>query len=89
MPVLLGNCSVVSDSAAPSVYRKHYFRPQHSQGARKKGSVNLTFPIECLPELMAACDEREDFLYGLLSDELSRSHIDQVRDQLKYLVLTN
>lgn len=38
---------------------------------------------------MAACDEREDFLYGLLSDELSRSHIDQVRDQLKYLVLTN
>ncbi|XP_025099015.1 LOW QUALITY PROTEIN: activating signal cointegrator 1 complex subunit 3-like [Pomacea canaliculata] len=59
-------------------YHLAWFRPQHSQGARKKGSVNLTFPIECLPELMAACDEREDFLYGLLSDELSRSHIDQI-----------
>ena len=54
------------------------FRPPRGKGARRKGSVDMPSTIECLPELMAACDRNREFLHSALGEELPHNHIDQV-----------
>lgn len=66
-------------------YHLHCFRSQRSQGARKKGSVDIPSTIECLPELMAACDRNPQFLHGCLGDEMPQNHIDQIHQVLERL----
>lgn len=35
-------------------------------------------PIECLPELMAACEGKEDVFASIVDSELQTAHISQV-----------
>ncbi|KAK7480738.1 hypothetical protein BaRGS_00027999, partial [Batillaria attramentaria] len=67
------------------LYHLACLRPQRGKGARKKGSTDFPAAIECLPELMAACDARRDFLMEALGDELSHNQIDQVQQVLERL----
>ncbi|KAK7108639.1 hypothetical protein V1264_016337 [Littorina saxatilis] len=60
------------------LYHLPCFRPQRNKGARKKGSVDTPNAIECLPELMAACEKNKEYLHSALGDELPHNHIDQI-----------
>ncbi|XP_041352458.1 activating signal cointegrator 1 complex subunit 3-like [Gigantopelta aegis] len=59
-------------------YHLHCFKPRSSGGARKKGSPDLSVPIETLPQLMVTCDGNFKLLSAMLDGEMSPAHIDQL-----------
>lgn len=52
-----------------------YFIRKWSQGKRKGAYQG---PVECLPELMAACDGKEDIFASIMDCDLTSAHITQV-----------
>lgn len=67
------------------LYHLACLRPQRGKGARQKGSMDFPVAIECLPELISACDARRDFLMEALKDELSPAQIEQIQQVLEKL----
>lgn len=49
-----------------------------SQGQRKSVRGGYQGPIECLPELMAACEGKENVFASIVGSELQAAHISQV-----------
>lgn len=49
-----------------------------SQEKRKSVHGGYQGPIECLPELMAACEGRENVFASIVDSELQTAHISQV-----------
>lgn len=49
-----------------------------SQGKRKSVHGGYQGPIECLPELMAACEGKENVFASIVDSELQTAHISQV-----------
>ncbi|GCC29457.1 hypothetical protein chiPu_0007899 [Chiloscyllium punctatum] len=54
-------------------------------GSRKNSSKSCKGPIECLPELVAACEWRENIFHSIVSDELQAPQISQAWNFLSHL----
>ncbi|XP_038655200.1 activating signal cointegrator 1 complex subunit 3 isoform X1 [Scyliorhinus canicula] len=54
-------------------------------GKRKSSSKGYKGPIECLPELIAACECREDIFHSIVADELQPIQISQTWKFLSHL----
>ncbi|XP_056674600.1 activating signal cointegrator 1 complex subunit 3 [Monodelphis domestica] len=62
----------------------HLFR-KWSQGKRKGPPGSYQGPIECLPELMAACEGKEKILSCIIDGELQTAHVAQAWNFLSHL----
>ncbi|XP_075718320.1 activating signal cointegrator 1 complex subunit 3 [Rhinoderma darwinii] len=62
----------------------HLFRKLNS-GKRMRNSEYVTGPVECLPELVAACEGKEDIFFSLVERELSATQISQAWNFLSSL----
>lgn len=49
-----------------------------SQGKRKSAHGGYQGPIECLPELMAACEGKENVFASIVGSELQAAQVSQV-----------
>ncbi|KAM8954511.1 activating signal cointegrator 1 complex subunit 3 isoform 1-T1 [Pelodytes ibericus] len=54
-----------------------YLFSKWNQGQRRKNKGDFTGPIECLPELIAVCDGREDIFTSILERDVQAMHISQ------------
>ncbi|KAM4772205.1 activating signal cointegrator 1 complex subunit 3 [Rhinophrynus dorsalis] len=62
----------------PNIEKHHlYLFSKWSQGKRKSISGDFTGPIECLPELIAVCEGREDVFTSMMGRELQVMHVSQ------------
>lgn len=58
-----------------------------SQGKRKSVYGGYQGPIECLPELMAACEGKENVFASIVDSELQTAHISQVILSIHLIVI--
>ncbi|NXC38612.1 ASCC3 protein, partial [Penelope pileata] len=70
------------------VQHLHLFR-KWSQGKRKSVHGGYQGPIECLPELMAACEGKENVFASIVDSELQTAHISQAWNFLSRLPILN
>ncbi|CAH2252491.1 activating signal cointegrator 1 complex subunit 3 isoform X1 [Pelobates cultripes] len=56
-----------------------------NQRKGKKDSREFTGPIECLPELIAACERKEDVFTSIIERDLQCAHISQAWDYVSNL----
>ncbi|NXB10444.1 ASCC3 protein, partial [Cnemophilus loriae] len=62
----------------PNIELQHlYLFRKWSQGQRKSVHRGYQGPIECLPELMAACEGKENVFASIVDSELQAAHISQ------------
>ncbi|NXH40384.1 ASCC3 protein, partial [Dicaeum eximium] len=62
----------------PNIELQHlYLFRKWSQGQRKSVRGGYQGPIECLPELMAACEGEENVFASIVDSELQAAHISQ------------
>ncbi|OCT80431.1 activating signal cointegrator 1 complex subunit 3 [Xenopus laevis] len=62
----------------PNLEKNHlHLFTKWNQGKRKAISRDFTGPIECLPELIAVCDGREEIFTNILEHDLQVTHISQ------------
>ncbi|XP_027550315.1 activating signal cointegrator 1 complex subunit 3 [Neopelma chrysocephalum] len=74
----------------PSIELQHlYLFRKWSQGQRKSVHGGYQGPIECLPELMAACEGKENVFASILDSELQTEHISQAWNFLCRLPILN
>ncbi|NXU50371.1 ASCC3 protein, partial [Turnix velox] len=74
----------------PNVELHHlYLFRKWSQGKRKSMQGGYQGPIECLPELMAACEGREKVFASIVDSELQTAHISQAWNFLCRLPIVN
>ncbi|MEE6475928.1 hypothetical protein FKM82_010900 [Ascaphus truei] len=60
----------------PSIEKNHlYLFSKWNQGKRKSNSGDFTGPIECLPELIAVCEGREDMFTCIIERDLQAMQI--------------
>lgn len=55
-----------------------YFARKCNAGGKKSSSKGYRGPVECLPELIAACEWREDIFHSIVAEELQPTQISQV-----------
>ncbi|NWT92154.1 ASCC3 protein, partial [Urocynchramus pylzowi] len=74
----------------PNVELQHlYLFRKWSQGQRKSVHGGYQGPIECLPELMAACEGKENIFASIVDSELPAAHISQAWNFLCRLPILN
>ncbi|XP_032538477.1 LOW QUALITY PROTEIN: activating signal cointegrator 1 complex subunit 3 [Chiroxiphia lanceolata] len=74
----------------PNIELQHlYLFRKWSQGQRKSVHGGYQGPIECLPELMAACEGKENVFACILDSELQTAHISQAWNFLCRLPILN
>ncbi|NWH78990.1 ASCC3 protein, partial [Piaya cayana] len=74
----------------PNIELQHlYLFRKWSQGKRKNVHGGYQGPIECLPELMAACEGKENVFASIVDSELQTSHISQAWNFLCRLPILN
>ncbi|XP_058657001.1 activating signal cointegrator 1 complex subunit 3 [Ammospiza caudacuta] len=74
----------------PNVELQHlYLFRKWSQGQRKSVHGGYQGPIECLPELMAACEGKENVFASIVDSELPAAHISQAWNFLCRLPILN
>ncbi|NXU19460.1 ASCC3 protein, partial [Pardalotus punctatus] len=74
----------------PNIERQHlYLFQKWSQGQRKSVHGGYQGPIECLPELMAACEGKENIFASIVDSELQAAHISQAWNFLCRLPILN
>ncbi|NWU79001.1 ASCC3 protein, partial [Onychorhynchus coronatus] len=74
----------------PNIELQHlYLFRKWSQGQRKSVHGGYQGPIECLPELMAACEGKENVFASILDSELQTTHISQAWNFLCRLPILN
>ncbi|XP_075603901.1 activating signal cointegrator 1 complex subunit 3 [Balearica regulorum gibbericeps] len=74
----------------PNIEPQHlYLFRKWSQGKRKSVHGGYQGPIECLPELMAACEGKENVFASILDSELQTAHISQAWNFLCRLPILN
>ncbi|XP_027488410.1 activating signal cointegrator 1 complex subunit 3 [Corapipo altera] len=74
----------------PNIELQHlYLFRKWSQGQRKSVHGGYQGPIECLPELMAACEGKENVFASILDSELQTAHISQAWNFLCRLPILN
>uniref|UniRef100_A0A8C9KW72 Activating signal cointegrator 1 complex subunit 3 n=1 Tax=Serinus canaria TaxID=9135 RepID=A0A8C9KW72_SERCA len=74
----------------PNVELQHlYLFRKWSQGQRKSVRGGYQGPIECLPELMAACEGKENVFASIVDSELPAAHISQAWNFLCRLPILN
>ncbi|NXK30981.1 ASCC3 protein, partial [Piprites chloris] len=74
----------------PNIELQHlYLFRKWSQGQRKGVHGGYQGPIECLPELMAACEGKENVFASILDSELQTAHISQAWNFLCRLPILN
>ncbi|NXE62437.1 ASCC3 protein, partial [Calcarius ornatus] len=74
----------------PNVELQHlYLFRKWSQGQRKSVHGGYQGPIECLPELMAACEGKENVFASIVDRELPAAHISQAWNFLCRLPILN
>ncbi|CAJ0938540.1 unnamed protein product [Ranitomeya imitator] len=62
----------------PNIEKHHlYLFRNWNTGKRIRHSEEVTGPIECLPELVAACGGKEEMFFSLVEKDLSAAHISQ------------
>ncbi|XP_059501244.1 activating signal cointegrator 1 complex subunit 3 [Stegostoma tigrinum] len=70
----------------PNVEQQHlYLFRKWNAGRRKSSPKSYKGPIECLPELIAECEWREDILHSIVADELQAAQISQAWNFLSNL----
>ncbi|XP_042668501.1 activating signal cointegrator 1 complex subunit 3 [Centrocercus urophasianus] len=70
----------------PNIEVQHlYLFQKWSQGKRKSLHGGYQGPIECLPELMAACEGKENVFASIVDNELQTAHISQAWNFLSRL----
>ncbi|XP_074166319.1 activating signal cointegrator 1 complex subunit 3 [Sminthopsis crassicaudata] len=62
----------------------HLFR-KWSQGKRKGPTGGYQGPVECLPELIAACEGKEKIFNSIVNGELQTTHVTQAWNFLSHL----
>uniref|UniRef100_A0A8B9PL63 Activating signal cointegrator 1 complex subunit 3 n=1 Tax=Apteryx owenii TaxID=8824 RepID=A0A8B9PL63_APTOW len=70
------------------VHHLYLFR-KWSQGKRKSTPGGYQGPIECLPELMTACEGKENVFASIVDSELQAAHISQAWNFLSRLPILN
>ncbi|NWY74718.1 ASCC3 protein, partial [Erithacus rubecula] len=74
----------------PNIELQHlYLFRKWSQGQRKSVHGGYQGPIECLPELMAACEGKENVFASIVDSELQAGHISQAWNFLCRLPILN
>ncbi|NXQ47985.1 ASCC3 protein, partial [Catharus fuscescens] len=74
----------------PNIELQHlYLFRKWSQGQRKSVRGGYQGPIECLPELMAACEGKENVFASIVGSELQAAHISQAWNFLCRLPILN
>ncbi|NWS01521.1 ASCC3 protein, partial [Motacilla alba] len=74
----------------PNIEFQHlYLFRKWSQGQRKSVHGGYQGPIECLPELMAACEGKENVFASIVDSELPAAHISQAWNFLCRLPILN
>lgn len=74
----------------PNIELQHlYLFRKWSQGQRKSVHGGYQGPIECLPELMAACEGKENVFASIVDSELQAAHIAQAWNFLCRLPILN
>ncbi|XP_072187637.1 activating signal cointegrator 1 complex subunit 3 [Excalfactoria chinensis] len=74
----------------PNIEVQHlYLFQKWSQGKRKSMHGGYQGPIECLPELMAACEGRENVFASIVDSELQTAQISQAWNFLSRLPILN
>ncbi|KFP11331.1 Activating signal cointegrator 1 complex subunit 3, partial [Egretta garzetta] len=74
----------------PNIELQHlYLFRKWSQGKRKSTHGGYQGPIECLPELMAACEGKENVFASIVDSELQTAHISQAWNFLSRLPILN
>ncbi|NXC87550.1 ASCC3 protein, partial [Cercotrichas coryphoeus] len=74
----------------PNIELQHlYLFRKWSQGQRKSVRGGYQGPIECLPELMAACEGKENVFASIVDSELQAGHISQAWNFLCRLPILN
>ncbi|KAM4904291.1 activating signal cointegrator 1 complex subunit 3 [Sylvia borin] len=74
----------------PNIELQHlYLFRKWSQGQRKSVCGGYQGPIECLPELMAACEGKENVFASIVDSELPAAHISQAWNFLCRLPILN
>ncbi|OWK54587.1 Activating signal cointegrator 1 complex subunit 3 [Lonchura striata] len=74
----------------PNIELQHlYLFRKWSQGQRKSVHGGYQGPIECLPELMAACEGKENVFASIVDSELPPAHISQAWNFLCRLPILN
>ncbi|NXR61952.1 ASCC3 protein, partial [Rhadina sibilatrix] len=74
----------------PNIELQHlYLFQKWSQGQRKSVRGGYQGPIECLPELMAACEGKENIFASIVHSELQAAHISQAWNFLCRLPILN
>ncbi|XP_064268864.1 activating signal cointegrator 1 complex subunit 3 [Passer domesticus] len=74
----------------PNIELQHlYLFRKWSQGQRKSVHGGYQGPIECLPELMAACEGKENVFASIVDSELPAPHISQAWNFLCRLPILN
>ncbi|KAJ7417966.1 hypothetical protein WISP_61759 [Willisornis vidua] len=74
----------------PNIELQHlYLFRKWSQGQRKSVHGGYQGPIECLPELMAACEGKENVFASIVDSELQTTHISQAWNFLCRLPIVN
>lgn len=74
----------------PNIEVQHlYLFQKWSQQKRKSVHGGYQGPIECLPELMAACEGKEDVFASIVDSELQTAHISQAWNFLSRLPILN
>uniref|UniRef100_A0A8C5WDJ5 Activating signal cointegrator 1 complex subunit 3 n=1 Tax=Leptobrachium leishanense TaxID=445787 RepID=A0A8C5WDJ5_9ANUR len=79
----------VNDSSlltVPCIEKNYlYLFSKWNQGKIRKDSGAVAGPIECLPELIAACEGREDIFISILERDVQSAHISQAWDYVSNL----
>uniref|UniRef100_A0A8C3R710 Activating signal cointegrator 1 complex subunit 3 n=1 Tax=Cyanoderma ruficeps TaxID=181631 RepID=A0A8C3R710_9PASS len=74
----------------PNIELQHlYLFQKWSQGQRKSVRGGYQGPIECLPELMAACEGKENVFASIVDSELPAAHTSQAWNFLCRLPILN
>ncbi|XP_063245781.1 activating signal cointegrator 1 complex subunit 3 [Prinia subflava] len=74
----------------PNIELQHlYLFRKWNQGQRKSVHGGYQGPIECLPELMAACEGKENVFASIVDSELQAGHISQAWNFLCRLPILN
>lgn len=70
----------------PNIEQQHlYLFRKCNAGGKKSSSKGYRGPVECLPELIAACEWREDIFHSIVAEELQPTQISQAWNFLSHL----
>uniref|UniRef100_A0A4W3HS74 Activating signal cointegrator 1 complex subunit 3 n=1 Tax=Callorhinchus milii TaxID=7868 RepID=A0A4W3HS74_CALMI len=70
----------------PNIEQQHlYIFSKWNTGRKKSSSKGYRGPVECLPELIAACEWRENVFHSIVGDELQPHQIIQAWNFLSHL----